>query len=286
MRRKGKKLAALILCAGLCIMVLAGSKLFETADEYREGDRLYEDLSGLAALISSEEAQPGQQAQPSRMPQPPSNTPLPPLSVPDRPPAAPPAPQAEVPPKAIDFGALADINEDCAAWLHCPDTVIDYPVMAADDYVYYLDHLPDGRRNANGSLFIDYNNAPDFSEALTVIYGHHMRSGRMFASLAKYKSQSYYDEHPYIYLYTDIENFRLDLIYGCVMDAGDWQQGAFMYAENVAGLLEYAKNGTTFSSAARYEPGDRIVALSTCSYEYDDARYVVLGILVPEYAEL
>jgi len=64
-----------------------------------------------------------------------------------------------------------------------------------------------------------------------------------------------------------------------VIGAGQWRERAFMYAENVDALIAYAAYNTTFKSSAVYNKGDRVVALSTCSYEFDDARYVVLGIL-------
>jgi len=165
------------------------------------------------------------------------------------------------------------------AWLYCPDTAIDYPVIKADDYAYYLTHLPDGAQNANGALFIDFNNAPDFTDQLTVIYGHNMKSGMMFGSLDEYKRQRHYDEHPYMYLYTEDANYRIELLYGCVIGAGQWRERAFMYKENINALIAYAADNTTFESVAKYSEGDRVIAMSTCSYEFEGARYVVIGIL-------
>ena len=182
---------------------------------------------------------------------------------------------------AIDFGELKAMDVDAAAWLYSPGTAIDYPVMKADDYSYYLNHLPDGRINANGALFIDYNCAPDFSDELTVIYGHNMKSGKMFGSLTGYKNQDYYDKHPYMYLYAESGDYRIELMYGCVIGAGQWRERAFMCAENVGALFTYGARHSTFSGGAAYQPGDRIVALSTCTYEFDDARYLVIGRLRP-----
>ena len=105
----------------------------------------------------------------------------------------------------------------------------------------------------------------------------------MFGTLTKYKSQKHYNQNPAMYLYTDQQNYRIDLLYGVVMAAGKWREQAFMFPENVDALLSFAAHNTTFKSSARYQEGDRIIALSTCSYEFDEARYVVLGILRPEY---
>ena len=186
---------------------------------------------------------------------------------------------AHAPEPGIDFAALQAIHPDAAAWLYSPGTAIDYPVMKAGDYAYYLNHLPDGTVNANGSLFIDYNCNADFNDPLTVVYGHHMKSGNMFGSLKGYKEQSYYEEHPYMYLFTKQGNYRIDLLYGCVIGAGQWRERAFMYPENTGALLAYAARNTTFTSGAAYAEGDKVVALSTCSYDFEDARYIVVGIL-------
>jgi len=188
----------------------------------------------------------------------------------------------KIPDMAIDFEALHAINRDAVAWLYCPDTVIDYPIVRATEYDYYLHRLPDGTYNANGTLFIDYN-WKDFSDKLTIVYGHNMKSGRMFGSLTNYKRQEYFDAHPYLYLYTEEgEKYRVDLMYGCVIGAGQWRDRAFMFDVNLDSLLAYAQNKTTFTSNVQYTRNDRVIALSTCSYEFDDARYVLLGVLRPE----
>ena len=262
---------SLALILGIGVMGYAGYQLYETNQTYKEGNAAYEELNNMVKKTTTTANAPQPQA-----------TEIAVIDF-DLPQQQTLEPQIFIPGLGIDFEALRSINNDSAAWLYSPGTVIDYPVMKADDYYYYLNHLVDGTVNANGSLFIDYNNAPDFSGQLTVIYGHHMKSGSMFGGLVGYKEQAYYDEHPYMYLYIEDENFRIDLMYGTVIGAGQWRDNAFMYEENVGNLLEYVKNNTTFRSSVEYEEGDRIIALSTCSYEFNDARYVVLGILRPEY---
>jgi len=252
MKRNAKRSSAvawLALALSACVMAVSGYHLRETWLADRESREAYRKLAGQVCPGGPSEA-PGSA-----------------LSIPDMP---------------IDFGALQAVNPDAAAWLYCPDTVIDYPVMKARDYDHYLRRLPDGTYNANGTLFIDYNCAPDFTDQLTVIYGHHMRSGQMFGSLKEYKGQAYFEKHPYMYLYTENNNYRIDLLYGCVIGANEWRERAFMYEANLESLLAYAARHTTFASSVRYARGDRVVAMSTCSYEFDGARYVVLGVLRAE----
>jgi sortase B len=263
-----KTTAFILLLLSLSTMSYAGVKLIQTQQIYQESNTVYEYLSGRVrgntagsltsqkittkALNSTDTADISDDREKTSI---------------------------YIPNLEIDFKELKSINEEAVAWLYSPDTVIDYPVMKADDYSYYLYHLADRTRNSNGSIFIDYNCPPDFSGELTVLYGHHMKSGSMFGSLEKYKNQKYYQEHPYMYLYTEDENYRIDLIYGFVIGAGQWRNRAFMYEVNIKDLLAHAKSNTTFKSEAEYQEGDRIIAMSTCSYDFEDARYVVVGIL-------
>jgi sortase B len=186
----------------------------------------------------------------------------------------------EIPAHKVDFSELKSISEDAIGWLYCPDTVIDYPLIAADDYTFYLSHLADGTYNINGSLFLDYHCEPDFSNQLSVIYGHSMKTGKMFGTLEKYKKQSYFEKHPYFYLYTEEQNYRIALIYGAVLSADQWINEE--YYQNADDLLEYVKANTTFDSSVKYSEDQRLVVLSTCSYDYSGARYVLMGVLQPE----
>jgi sortase B len=190
--------------------------------------------------------------------------------------------QLDIPEHKVDFDALKAINADSIGWLYCPDTVIDYPVMAADDYTCYLYHLPDGTYNINGSLFLDYSSPPDFSGRLSVIYGHSMKTGKMFGTLTEYKNQSYFEQHPYLYLYTETHNYRIALIYGAVISDSQWSENG--YAQDADGLLKYARAHTTFETSQTsqiYSADQHLLVLSTCSYEYSGARYFVVGVLQP-----
>ena len=263
---------------GLFAMFYAGYRIIETRTEYQEGNALYEDLSDqVRKHISGDMELPnaGMEDFLAGMQEPQDEGTQALREVKTR---------IYIPNIEIDFEALREINNDSAAWLYNPATVIDYPVFETDNYTYYINHLPDGTVNANGSLFIDYNNASDFSDPLTVIYGHHMKSGKMFGGLVGYKQQEFYDLHPYMYLYTEHENYRIDLMYGAVIGAGKWKEHAFMFTENMGNLLEYAMDNTTFESDTEYKEGDRIIVLSTCSYEFNEARYIVVGILRPEWS--
>ena len=89
--------------------------------------------------------------------------------------------------------------------------------MQSDDNDYYIRRLPDGTYNTAGSLFADYRSGEIGETNNYIIYGHNMKNGTMFSSLTKYKSQSYYDEHQVMYLYTPEVDYKIELIAGFVI---------------------------------------------------------------------
>ena len=188
----------------------------------------------------------------------------------------------EVSPIDVDFDALLEQNEDVVGWIYCPDTVINYPMVKAEDNMFYLHRMVDKSYNPNGSLFLDCLNEPDFTSDNTIIYGHNMNDGSMFASIHNYKNQEYFDKHPVLYINTPDGNYRVELFAGYVTDAdSDTYTMNFYNKEKHEQYFEKMVSQSTFKSPYVPEPKHKIVTLSTCSYEFYDARYVIQGILIP-----
>lgn len=179
---------------------------------------------------------------------------------------------------SVDLAGLKAKYPDVKGYIYAANTGISYAIVKGSDNSFYLDHGIDGSKNNNGAIFIETLCDENFGSQNTIIYGHHMKSGRMFAPLEKYKSQSYYDAHPYMYIYTESQNYRIDLFAGCVVE-GD----ADIYATSVDAdtLANYVAKSTFKAKIGT--PTGKIVTLSTCDYTsgYSDPRYVVLGQLVP-----
>ena len=178
---------------------------------------------------------------------------------------------------SVDFNTLIARYPDVVAYIYGPDTKIQYPIAYSGDH-YYLYRDLDGNENVNGSIYLEPLCATDFSSQNTLLYGHHMKSGLMFAGLAKYKSQSYYDSHPYFYIYTPYQNYRLDLFAGFVCRHDD---EVFATSLTQSQLTNMAAKSTFRSNIG--VPSGNVVSMCTCSYEFDNARYVVVGELVPIY---
>lgn len=184
-------------------------------------------------------------------------------------------------PIEIDFAALKEITDDVVGWLYCRDTVINYPIVQAEDNAYYLHKLIDGKYNSGGSLFLDYRNTANFMDGNSIVYGHNMKDGSMFGSFMKYKEEGYYDQHPVMYLLTPEKDYRIEIFAGYITDyKSEAYTKTFTNSEDVEGFIRNAVSNSTFKSAIEPSVEDKFISLSTCSYEFDNARYVLVGRLV------
>ena len=183
----------------------------------------------------------------------------------------------------VDFTSLERINPDVVGWLAAEGTEIDYPVVRGKDNKFYLHHLFTGERNKLGSIFMDYRNHSDFSDKNTIIYGHNMKDGSMFSSLTKYKDQRYYDNFPTMLLYTPVGDFTIELFAGIVVD-GNYESVRFDFKDDhdFQNYIDSLKKKSTFESNTIVKADDRIITLCTCSYEFNNARYVLYGKLTPQ----
>ena len=178
----------------------------------------------------------------------------------------------------VDFDALQAKYPDVVGWLYCANTGLNYPIVqtAEEGGEYYLYRDIDGSSNKNGTVFLDWRCNSDFSSQNNLLYGHNMKTGRMFAPIVKYKDQSFYDAHPYMYLYTPDQLYKVNLFAGMVTP-GD--STVYNYSLSSDYIKECISSSSFKSSVGT--PTGNILTLSTCDYVYDNARYVVMGELVP-----
>ena len=175
----------------------------------------------------------------------------------------------------VNFTELKQKNKEIVGWIYLEDSLINFPVVQTNNNDYYLRRLIDGSYNSAGSIFMDYRNDSDITDWNTIIYGHNMKNNTMFGTLLNYKEQSYYDQHKKMYYFTENKEYELELIAGYVENANANIYNATINEKEE--VLEKAKRLSTFISNINEEENDKFMTLSTCSYEYDEARYVLIG---------
>lgn len=265
-----RKIPLILLCVlFLSIAGYFGTRSYLEWNEYRVGEKTYEELTQYVHFetpSASEPIQPKEATYAAKETRPDEPAPV---QVPD---------DTNWP--TIDFEALLAINPDVVAWIYIDGTNINYPVVQGEDNSYYLNRLLDGTYNGAGTIFLDYRNESDLSDRNSIFYGHHMQNGTMFQQITKYREQSFYDEHPVCLIMTPNGNYKLEFFAGYVIDLNSqaWKM-EFASDEEYAQWLEEAMARSTFTGNVRPAAQDRVVTLSTCTYEYNDARFVLVGIL-------
>ena len=184
-----------------------------------------------------------------------------------------------------EYETLYNKNRRLIGWLKIEDTNIDYPVLQTTDNIYYLDHNFEQEYDKNGSLFLDA--ACDIVHRNTnlIIYGHHMRSGKMFGNLNKYSSESYYKEHPYIQFDTIYEKGTYQVMYVFRSKIYNEDEIVFKYYQffDAVSEKEFDSNMQEMAAISLYDTGvragfgDELLTLSTCDNSEADGRFVVVA---------
>lgn len=242
-----------LLAVLLGIAVFSGYKLISTLTEYRKGVKTYEKLEKYVHLEGYE---PGQ-----------SN-----VSEGEQQPEKP----------YLDVAALKEINPDFVGWIYIPDTNVNYPIVKGADNNIYLSKMFDGEKNASGSIFMDCGNTGDWTDYNTVIYGHNMKNKSMFAHVESYKDQAWFDAHPTGLLLTEHGNYELQFFagYSAKTHTRAWELN-FADDAAFAQWLQQAVDSSVFKSGITPTAEDRVVTLSTCTYNSTNVRFVLLAILKP-----
>lgn len=197
---------------------------------------------------------------------------------------------AKVDPKqftgVVDWKALKKVNPDVQGWLYQKGTVINYPVVQGTDNDTYLHTRFDKQWSGGGTLFVDCRMEKDFKGFNSIIYGHHMKDGSMFRSIRGYtKEDGYYDKHKTLELATPHGNYHLVVFSAFITKATDEDTYKMTYdeAEKQAYIdraWEQSELPITRDSVD-VTKNDRLVTLSTCAYDYEEARYIVMCKMVP-----
>ena len=283
---KSIRIVLIILCA--VIFAVSGWSFVRSRIQYRESALDYDEASAIAGL-DEEPAQPPLDPRPPEEPETPAVEPRPEI------------PQVEPEPEVVskyenirndiyarrlattDLEALREESADVKGWILIPDTLVDYPLMQSDDNQFYLEHTWKGKPNAGGSIFIECMCRDDFTDFNTIIYGHRMGNTSMFGTLASYKKQEFFEEHPSVYICLDGCVRRYDIFasfepkttactYWVQYDKDEYKQR----------VIDFALEQSVIESGIVPETDDSIITLSTCTGNGHATRWVVQAVLAGE----
>ncbi len=189
----------------------------------------------------------------------------------------------------VDFDKLREVNSDIFAWIYVPDTNIDYPVVQSslgDDY-YYINHNINKKEDPKGAIYTEAANLTNMCDFNEVLHGQCPDDGTMFADLNKFLDRSFFEEHPYIYIYMD-GNALIYYTFAAFArnDTRLIQQYDFTYASGCQAFLDEIYNGRSMNRIVRsgwenaVEVDNFIITLTTKNSDDPTKQTVVVGCLV------
>ncbi len=258
-KMKNKQVYRIISLVSLLVMALAILSIVYMLFLYQKSNREYQALAEAAraeaARMAEETAQNGetQPAQDERVPIP------------------------------IDFAFLLAQNEDIIGWIEVDGTAVDYPILYDDTQMrIYLNRNFQRAYSPYGSVFMLGENARDYSDFNTVLYGHNMLDGSMFATLHNFEDEEFFNEHRTILVYTPdrvltyriFAAYRTDNLNLIVKFPSSTREERQAYIDHIYSHEVKA----IFDRTVEVTPDDRIITLSTCIAN-PAYRYLVQGVL-------
>lgn len=102
----------------------------------------------------------------------------------------------------VDFAGYMAVNREVYAYIRVPGTNIDYPVVQSGiSDNYYLRRTWEDKPDYRGSIFTQSANAREFTDPVTVVYGHNTDKGDMFSELLYFTDSGFFDKHDIFYIF-------------------------------------------------------------------------------------
>lgn len=188
---------------------------------------------------------------------------------------------------SLSFDELTEKNSDIYAWIYIPGTNVDYPVCQSEyDDNFYLDHNIYKEYQFSGTIYSQSMNSRDFNDRVTVLYGHNMLNGSMFATLHNFGDQDFFDEHNTAFVYTK-DKLLTYLIYAAYTYDSRHILNSFHvdYDDVFLDFIDSTVNPHSYDAIVRegVQPDldSKILTLSTCTNDgAAETRYLVQGVLV------
>lgn len=172
---------------------------------------------------------------------------------------------------------LSAEHDDFVAWLYIPDTNINCPVMQSGDNEYYTRRAVDGSYLYAGSLFMDYRCSSDFSDFNSVIYGHNMGNGTMFADIPNYENEEYFMNHSFGWLTTEDEVRLIDFF--AVARTTD-TSGLYLADPIFEEWDSQLRNCASIYKEIGISEEDNLITLSTCTSAEGNSRTILVGKII------
>lgn len=188
----------------------------------------------------------------------------------------------------INFAELQAINPDIYAWIRIPNTKIDYPIaQRAGDDDFYLHHDMYGQPRFAGCIYTEDCNNKDFMDPNTLIYGHNMKNQTMFQNLHLFSDKAFFDENPYVYIYTPdhVLVYKIFAAYVYddrhIMNSFDFRN-IDVFNQYLKDIFEVRSMEKNLREDVTVTTADTIITMETCIGGRTNSRYLVQAVLIKD----
>ena len=180
------------------------------------------------------------------------------------------------------FQELVSTDSEVLGWITVYDTHIDYPFAQTDNNDKYVNTDIEGKYSLAGSIFLDYRNKNDFSDEVSILYGHHMAKRTMFGDVEQFQKQEYLDTHTKGNLYYGGKNHEVEFFAFLKADAYDGKiYNPELKKEEKEEYLQRIYRTASCVRQIEIREGESLLLLSTCTSDSTNGRYILVGKIFP-----
>lgn len=186
----------------------------------------------------------------------------------------------------VDGKALYEQNHDYIGWIYVPGTPISYPAVMSKDNSDYLHTGFDRGYLFSGTVFMDYRCTDGYLNRHSILYGHNMNDGSMFASLNKFSDAAYFKEHPYFWFITQDYKLLYSIFSVTYPSPTDTLTYGVTYKDTADFLscMQQIQDNSLVQTDYVLDDSDYVMTLSTCTGN-SATRCTVHGVLLGAYKE-
>lgn len=248
-KRKGNVLSTVLIVVGVALLLVAGGLFIHAQMDYAATDANNEKLAAYATITDDGADQ-------------------------------------NACPITVDWESLKAVNDDVVGWIYIPGTNVNFPVYQGETNDTYLRTSATGEYAIGGQIFMDYENArPGMVDRQTIIYGHHLNNGAMFAQIDEFANQSGLESLQTIWYLTETATYELEPLCFYKTPATNADARTVTWATDddfhsyLSGLVDQA-TAKSDAAAARISSISKVLTLCTCDYENDFGKSNGRGLLV------
>lgn len=190
---------------------------------------------------------------------------------------------------SLTYAKFYAVNQDFVGYIKIDELSIGLPVVQSEEENYYLRRNIYKQKSKYGCPYVPSDNDMVNLDRNTVIYGHNMSDGSIFAPLNKYKTLDGYKSAPVIEFDTIYGTYKWKIVAAFISNANPEQDDGYVFPYNFTKLenddsfmnyIECLKERSLYDTGVDVLPTDKILTLSTCTYDFDDGRFAVVARLV------